>query len=358
MKRLIGVIATVAALAIIIVLAVYFGGRKPVAPASGTGQLTVVKGLVGSEKAALFNDPATKKLFRDAGYDVQVDTAGSRAQLSADPAKYDFFSPGSAPVADELAGKIKGREHPVFYSPLVVYSFKPVVDALAGTGLVKDGSTFDVAAYLDMLHKGTRWNQIPGIPAALATPKAVLVTTTDPGSSNSALMFASLTGYVANDNKILTATTEVSTVAPKIKPVFDGQGYTEASSEGPFQDYLALGAGKTPLLVGYESQLLQLQLAHDPAVTADMVTLQLSPGMITKHSLVTRTDHGQAVADLFGANTDLARQVARFGFRPLDAGVFTTVTKEAGVPAPALPGNAVEPSPYAILDQLVTAIKQ
>lgn len=357
-SRTLGVVATVVALAVIIGLAIWFGGqKKPTAGgfSAGPAGLTVVRGLVGSEKVAFFNDPQTQAMFARAGYEVHVDSAGSRAQLSADPSQYDFFSPGSSPVADELAAKTKGTKTPVFYSPLVIYSFAPIVDSLSNAGLVKNGS-FDIAAYLAWLKEGKRWNQIPGIDPGLATPKAVLVTTTNPEKSNSGLMFSSLTAYVANGNNVVTSADEVAKVAPAIRPAFVGQGYTESSSEGPFEDYLALGAGKTPMLIGYESQLLALQIAHSPSVTPQMKAVNLAPGMVTKHVVVSRTEQGNRVADLLANDHDLGRQIARFGFRTMNPEAFNAATQEAGVTPAPLAANVVDPSPYAILDQLVAAL--
>jgi hypothetical protein len=144
--------------------------------------LTVVRGVVGSEKKAFFSDPEVKRIFALSGLSVEVDTAGSREiATSTDLKAYDFASPASAPAAE----KIK-REHKTlgvyspFYSPIAIASFQPIVDLLQRAGVAKKAPTghltFDVNANLKLVEKGTRWDQLPGNTAYPAS-KAVLLTT-------------------------------------------------------------------------------------------------------------------------------------------------------------------------------------
>jgi von Willebrand factor type A domain len=41
-------------------------------------------------------------------------------------------------------------------------------------------------------------------------------------------------------------------VLPMLRRLFLGQVFSESSTEAPFEDYLALGQGKTPMLLTYE----------------------------------------------------------------------------------------------------------
>lgn len=361
-RRVIGVAATVLALVVIIGVAIVLGGRfrnngSQATPAPQ--KLITVHGMIGSEKAPYFNDPKVKAAFRRAGYDVQVDTAGSVQQLGADPKKYDFFFPGSAPVAAELANRTGGKSYAPFYSPIVIYSFADIAKLLKSAHVVtvEDGvQRFDIAKYEALVRSSkNRWSDLPGAASVYNTNKTVLATTTDPAKSNSALMFASLAAYVAGGNKVPTKA-DVAKVAPKIKPLFADQGYKESSSEGPFEDYLALGKGKVPLLVGYESQLLALQIAHDPSVSSDMTVLYPSPGLITKHTLVATSDRGNQIGQLLLDDQTLVSEQATYGFRPANANLFKQTLSKAGVKEPPALADYVDPADYATLDQLTKAI--
>jgi hypothetical protein len=136
-----------------------------------------------------------------------------------------------------------------FYSPIAIASFQPIVDLLQKAGVAKKTPagywSFDVNAYLKLVAKQTRWDQLPGNTAYPAS-KAVLVTTTDVRRSNSAAMYLALASYAANGNKIVSSREEAADVLPAMQRLFLGQGFSESSTELPFEDYLALGQGKTP----------------------------------------------------------------------------------------------------------------
>lgn len=357
-RRLAGVGATVAALIAVIVIAVVAGTGGD-SGGGGDKKVVVVHGLIGSEKAPYFADPAVKAAFKKAGYDVQVDTAGSVQQLNADPKKYDFFFPGSSPVAAELAAKNGGKSFPTFYSPLVVYTFKDIADLLKASKIVTDDQglpRFDIDMYEKFVSKpGNKWSDLPNNSVYKAN-KTLLATTTDPSKSNSALMFASLAAYVAGGKNRPVTAGEVGAVAPKITPLFVDQGYKQSSSEGPFEDYLALGKGKVPLLVGYESQLLALQIGHDPRLTGDMVTLYPSPGLVTRHTLVSSSAQGEAIGQLLLSDPTLLKEQATYGFRTPNANIFKQTLAAAKVTAPDLPADSVEASDWQTLEQLITAI--
>lgn len=362
MKKTIGIVATVVLLAAVIAVAVWQGSRPPAVPADPTTpapNLTVVHGLIGSEKRPYFDDPKVKQAFADAGYDVRVDTAGSVAQLSADPAKYDFFFPGSSPVATELAARTKGKSFAPFYSPLVVYTWTDIAQLLRDNGLVTDAAgvpTLDIAAYEKLVQGGKRWVDLTGADKVYPATKSILITTTNPATSNSALMFASLSAYVANGNRVVTTQAEVDKAAPLIRGLFVDQGFKESSSEGPFESYLASGKGMVPAVVGYESQLLARQIARDPALTDTMTVLYPGPGMMTKHTLVATKPAGEAVGQLLLSDERLVRLQAGHGFRPQNANLFRQVLTEAGVAVPPEVVNLVDPSPYAALDLLAAAL--
>lgn len=75
MRRAISlVLAGILVIAIVVAVVVSRSGGG-----SKTSHLHVVHGVIGSEKQPFFDDPKVKAAFNKAGYDVQVDTAGSQA---------------------------------------------------------------------------------------------------------------------------------------------------------------------------------------------------------------------------------------------------------------------------------------
>jgi hypothetical protein len=157
-----------------------------------------------------------------------------------------------------------------FYSPIAVASFQPIVDLLHSAGVAQKTPagywTFDVNAYLKLVAKQMRWDQIEGN-ATYPASKTMLVTTTDVRRSNSAAMYLALASYTANGNRVVSDKGEAVAVLPSMARLFLGQGYSESSTEAPFEDYLALGPGKTPMLLTYESLFLDRQMRNDGSIT-------------------------------------------------------------------------------------------
>ncbi len=85
------------------------------------------------------------------------------------------------------------------------------------------------------------------------------IVSTDPNRSNSGFMFAGLAADILSED---VATTE--TVRRDIEPlktIFARMGYMASSSGKLFEDYLVGGMGAYPLVVGYESQLLEWSMS-------------------------------------------------------------------------------------------------
>ncbi|WP_040156864.1 hypothetical protein [Mobilicoccus massiliensis] len=364
MKKGVG-IALVLLLAVAVVGAIVWGGRLGRGGDDGATQgeqLTTLTGVVGSEKEPFFRDQRVKDALAAHGLQVQVTPVGSRdiANLP-DLARYDFAFPSSAPAADRIrrTGKAAGVYAP-FFSPLAIATYRPIVDVLAKQGIAtKSGEhwMFDMDKYYALAAKKTRWDQLPGNTAYKAR-KNVLVTTTDVRRSNSAAMYLSLTSYVANGGNVVSDTKQVQTVVPKLAPLFLDQGYVGGSSEGPFEDYLAAGMGKTPMVMIYESQFLGRQMSKDGSITGDMVLMYPTPDVLSKHTLVAFKDGGSRLGELLGTDPTLVRLAAQHGFRPNQRQVFTQAVTEAGITPPPDLVDVVEPPTFEVLEQLIVGIEK
>ncbi|WP_225997465.1 hypothetical protein [Myceligenerans pegani] len=338
----------------------------PGGPAAGGGDLTVVTGVIGSEKKPFFDDPRVREEFARHGLDVRVTTAGSRQiATSVDLDGVDFVFPSSAPAADK-AREVTGAEtvHAPFYSPMVVASFEPIAELLEEAGVARRSDagmwTLDMHAYLELVADDTRWNQLEGADDAYPSSRSILISSTDIRTSNSAAMYLAIASYVANGDNIVSGARQQDEVLDEMSALFLKQGYSADSSESPFEDYLSQGIGSKPLVMAYEAQFLgrQLNEATAAAITDDMVLLYPAPTILSKHSLVSLTDAGDQVGRLLTDDDALARLEAAYGFRPNDAAVFTSVLEESGVPVPPAPVDVVEPPAYESLEGMIQEIAE
>jgi hypothetical protein len=303
--------------------------------------LTVVRGVIGSEKKPFFDDPRVQRVFRANGLDVQVDTAGSRQIASTvDLSQYGFAFPAGVPAA----AKIVADQHvhgsfTAFYTPMAIASWKPIAQLLVQAGIAKDQGgyyTFDVAKYLELVKKNTRWTDLPGNTAYPAS-KSLLVTSTDVRTSNPAAMYLSIASYVANQNNVVQNGSQGDAVLPTVEPLFLRQGFVETSSEEPFDDYLTIGIGKDPMVMIYEAQFLAHAFAKDGAITSAAAT---------------------RVGRLLLNDPTLKNLEIRYGFRTADASAFGHQVAVSGVRVPSNLVDVIEPPTYDALEHMIEGIEQ
>ncbi|WP_345493193.1 three-helix bundle dimerization domain-containing protein [Nocardia callitridis] len=345
---------------VLVVVAVGFTVRKPAAeaPTAAPAQaLTVVHGVVGSEKMAFFQDPKVVDTLARNGLQVDVQPAGSRQiATSTDLDRYDFAFPSSEITAEQIQRqrKVNTRYIP-FSSPMAIATFAPIVDVLTRAGVVGPGPTptLDVGAYLKLVGNNTRWDQLPGN-TAYPVGKNILISTTDPRSSNSAALYLAAASYVANNETIVQGTPAEQDVIPTLSRLFVGQGYTENSSEGPFGNYLAGGMGPTPLAWIYESQFVEA--AAQGKTTPEMRLLYPGPTVWSRHTLIPLGDSGDRLGQLLSEDKGLQRLAAEHGFRTGDPAQFGAVVAEHGVPVAADLLDVVAPPTYETLEHLIDGV--
>lgn len=322
---------------------------------SATPPPTEVRVLVSSEKQPLLADPETVDVLARSGYRLVVDVAGSREiATSRDLSGYDMVFPANSPQADRIKlDRGITTSYVPFQSPLAIATFRPILDLLTSAGLARpqgDATLVDMGAYLDLVGRETRWSQLPGN-TAYQTEKSILITSTDVRTSNSAALYLAIASYVANGDRVVTDTAAADTTVGRTSPLFLRQGYLEASTLEPFEDYLTVGIGKTPMVMIYEAQFVAREIAGDPAITDDMVLAYPSPTIFAKHTAVPLTDNGDHVARLLTENPDLQRIAARYGFR-----TAASAGKPAGSMATSLV-DVIEPPSLEVLEHMIGRVE-
>lgn len=325
-------------------------------------QQASLRGLIGSEKEAFFADTRVQQALAKQGITVTVEKAGSRAIAGRyDPKTYDFGFPSGAPAAQQLqrAAKAANVYNP-FYTPIVFASWRPIADILVANGIAaKQGEFYyvvDLPALMALVDKGTRWRELKSSDA-FSTGKAVLVNSTDVRTSNSAAMYLALASYLANGQQIVQSAEEADKVLPTVAPLFLRQGFQEQSSAGPFEDYLALGMGKAPLLVAYESQMIEFWLRHPDRIKGDMVVLYPRPTVYSKHVLVPYTPAGARLGVALETDPALRELAHEYGFRTGGDVKGPEMWAKAGVKAPDVLVDVIDPPSHEWLERMIQGIE-
>jgi len=321
-----------------------------------------LRGLIGSEKETFFADPRVQKALALQGITVNVEKAGSRAIAGRyDATKFDFGFPSGAPAAQQLRSLSKASNvYTPFYTPIVFASWRPIAEILVANGMAaKQGDSYfivDMPGLMAAVDKGTRWKELKSS-SAFPTSKSVLVNSTDVRTSNSAAMFLSLASYIANNQQIVQSQEDVDRVMPIVAPLFLRQGFQEQSSAGPFEDYLALGMGKAPLLVAYESQMVEFWLKNPERLKADMVLLYPKPTVYSKHVLVPYTPAGARLGAALESDPALRELAHEYGYRTGGDTKGPETWEKRGVKVPAVLVDVIDPPSHEWLERMITGIE-
>ncbi|MFD4439594.1 three-helix bundle dimerization domain-containing protein [Nocardia sp. NPDC058519] len=348
--------------AVVVVGAVVAGvvllpGGADAPAAAPVAEPTVVRGVVGSEKMSFFADERVVKVLADNGIRVQVEPAGSRQiATTVDLGAFDFAFPSSIPAAERIQRQRNiTTKYTPFSSPIAIATFRPIADLLTAAGVIKPGpvATFDMNKYLELAGTGVQWDDLPDN-TTYPVAKNILVSTTDPRSSNSAAMYLSIASYVANDHTIVRGATAEQHVLPALSKLFLAQGYTDNSSDGPFNQYLTNGMGPTPLVCIYEAQFVEA--AGEGRIKPDMMLTYPTPTVLSSHTLVPLNAIGDKIGKLLTDNPELRRLAADHGFRTGDTAQFTSVAAERSVPVAADLIDVVDVPAYETLEHLLDGV--
>jgi hypothetical protein len=346
-------------LAVILIVGVGFGiissARDALAPAD-----VELHGLIGSEKDPFFKDPKVVAALKRGGFVATVQTAGSRQIAGTDLSNADFAFPAGVPAAEKIRRDHAGSQAFVpFYTPMAIATWKPIVDLLTAAGVVHSNggaTTLDVAAYMQLVDKNTRWKDLPGN-TAYPVNKSILITSTDVRRSNSAAMYLALASYVANGDNIVENDSEVAPLMDRLSPLFLRQGFVASSSEEPFEDYLVQGMGKSPMVMIYESQYVQRAAAADGSIKPDMVLVYPEPTIFSKHTFVGLTENGKRLGDFLTNDPEMRSLATQYGFRTTDTAAFTTFVQTHQLAVPATLINVIDPPTYETLEAMITRLE-
>ena len=163
------------------------------------------------------------------------------------------------------------------------------------TGVVqKLGASYyvvDAPKFVRMINAGTQWKDI-GLPEFYGR---VSVRSTDPTKSNSGMMFAGLLANITNGGEVVDETTLPKSL-PVVKTFFGRLGYLEPSSGDLFSQFLTMGEGANPVIVGYENQLTEFSLEnpqYQDLLRKRIRILYPRPTVWSNHPLIALDDNGK-----------------------------------------------------------------
>ena len=334
--------------------------------AAAVASAVELKGLIALDVEPFFADARVRRILAEKRLPVAVTRIGSREMAArvVPGAMPDFLFPSGVVAANQIvdaAGKAKiavAQSSP-FHTPMVIASWQPVAKILIANGMAKPlgERTFgvDIGKLTDTMLAKKRWKDLKGA-EAYDVSRGVLVSTTDVRRSNSAAMYLALTSYAKNGD-VVTDRATAETLSRQLAELFKRQGYQENYVNGNFDDYVAIGLGKTPMAFIYEYQLVAYALAKK-GVAADMVLMYPQPTIVNKFVFIATNERSRALADLLANNAELQKIGVEYGFRIADTRLFVESVKPTGLAVEERVTQVIDPPSFDLMAQMIDVVTQ
>jgi len=319
-------------------------------------QVVIIRGLIGSEKEDFFKDGRVIAALRQHNLEVVIEKAGSR-EIAAKLTNggYDFAFPAGVPGAQKIQREQSGsKAYDVFFTPMAIASWRPIAEILVANGIAKNAGayyTLDMEKYLALVEGDVRWKDLKNN-EAYNVNKRVLITSTDIRKSNSAAMYLALSSYVLNNNSIIQSNYTPALLA-SLEKIFFEQGFSEYSSEAPFEDYLVMGMGKAPMVMIYEAQFITQTVRADNSMSNEMVLLYPEPNLYTKHILVTLNANAEKLGEALMRDEVLQKLEIEYGFRNSNLAYQREFWQQHTIELPQNLLNVIEPPSYEVLEGMI-----
>lgn len=332
--------------------------------AAAVASTAVLNGVIALDVEPYFKDPRVLQILAAHRLPVNVVRVGSRemaARVVAGAAP-DFLFPSGVVAANQVAdaarkANIAAAQVSPFFSPMVIASWEAVAKILVANGMAKQMAPkvygVDMAKLTQTMLAKTKWKDLKDA-AAYPVSRSVLVSTTDLRRSNSGTMYLALTSNALLGD-VPTDHAAAQQAALKLAELFKRQGYQENYVNGNFDDYVAIGIGKTPMAFIYEYQIVNYAL-EKKGVGADMVLLYPLPTIVNKVVFVSMNERAKALGELLAHDATLQGIAVEYGFRIADTDRFVATVKPTGLAVEPRVTQVVDPPSFEIMGEMIDTV--
>jgi len=305
----IGIGVLIFVIVIIIAVAVknkslFVNNTKEIYGAIGGGK----ENLLADEK---INDIFAKKygikLVQDSwsnGKTVKVDVVrenGSKYDLIffSDQRYYDEYKTPADPTLGEAQRYTVLDGQLTLNTPIVIYSWEPVVQALIKEKIVtvSDGVYYitDMGKLMNYILEGKKWTDIGVDIYGSINIGSVDPVTSSPGATYYGLLLSIMAGGDINDESIRKA-------LPKLKEFYQKSGYMNSTPADLFSMFLKTGMGTKPMIVDYEKSVIDFANSNPTGweqVKDKVIILYPTPTIWNSHCIAALTEDGKTLIKAF-----------------------------------------------------------
>ena len=300
---------------------------------NSSNKTLTVYGAVGGGKENLLADEDFNNILEEKyGLTVINDTWSNgklvkNSVLRADESNYDFIFFSDQRFYDYYktpANKANGeadRETVLngsltLNTPIVIYSWDVVVDALMNENIVteKDGVYYitDMEKLLNYILEGKSWKDI-GLESLYGSINIASTDpiTSSPGATYYGLLLSIMCGGEVTENNIEQS-------LPKLKEFYEKSGYMNNTPADLFDMYLKTGVGAKPMIVDYEKSIIDFANSNPDGynqVKDKIRILYPVPTIWNSHCIATLTEDGNKYYDAFNDKDIQQLAWSKYGFR-------------------------------------------
>ena len=296
---------------------------------------TIVKPLI-RESVNLGNQDIVERMSN--GEEFTINSPGVTkydALFTSDQRFYDYYklSPNKNEGESDRYTVIDGGL--TLNTPIVIYSWKEVVDALITQNIVTltDGVYYitDMNKLINFILNGKKWSDI-GLKNLYGT---INIASTDPVSSSPGATYYGLLLSILSESQVTSD--NVSKNLPKLKNFYIKSGYMNNTPADLFERYLKTGMGGEPMIVDYEKSMIDFANSSPDAfaqVKDDIRILYPTPTIWNSHCFTVFSENGSLLYEALNDNEISQIAWEKYGFRTgVTGGNYDVSNISIGVPS-------------------------
>ena len=295
---------------------------------------TITKPLI-RESVNLGNESIIKRIQNNE--DISINTSGVSkydALFTSDQRFYDYYKLAPNKENNEadrytvIAGSL------TLNTPIVIYSWKEVVNAFINEGIVtlEDNVYYitDMNKLIDYILNNKKWSDV-GLNELYGN---INIASTDPVSSSPGATYYGLLLSILSGGQIEDATLEDNLA--RLKQFYQKSGYMNNTPADLFERYLKTGMGGEPIIVDYEKSIIDFANSNPTGfnqVKNDIVILYPMPTIWNSHCFMAFTENGKKLYEAFMDKE--IEQIAweKYGFRTgITGGTYDVSKLGIGIP--------------------------
>ena len=271
----------------------------------------------------------------DTSYNIHSsDVSTYDALFTSDQRFYDYYKLAPNKENNEADRYAVQGGNLTLNTPIVIYSWGKVVDALVKEGIVteKDGVYYisDMNKLMQYILDGKKWSDI-GLPELYGK---INIASTDPVTSSPGATYYGLLLSTLSEGQVTKENVEKN--LPKLKQFYIKSGYMNNTPADLFDRYLKTGMGGQPMIVDYEKSIIDFANSNKDGfsqVKDEIRILYPTPTIWNSHCFAYFTDNGKKLFEAFDDKE--IQQIAweRYGFRTgITGGSYDVSSIGIGVP--------------------------